>query len=73
MNITAHECTPGYPVSGGFVASMVDRKRAHAAAFMQLGGVQWLRYARNVDVVRVQTVITDVPGRRSAPPSVRRT
>lgn len=70
MKLLTIKCTPGYPQSGGSGAFMTELVPAHAAHMV--GAAQWQRRIRNGGAVRVQTVITDVPGPRSALPFVRR-
>jgi hypothetical protein len=70
MKLLTIKCTPGYPRSGGCGAFMTELKPTHAA--QMVGAAQWQRRVRNGGVVRVQTVITDVPDPRSAVPFVRR-
>ena len=60
MSNVPNMCTPGYPAFGGVGALTAECKSMTQAARVRQ---QWARHGRNVDVVRVQTLIaTDVPG-----------
>ena len=66
MRILLSKCTPGYQLSGGSGAFTAERIADHAAQ------VQWKRRGLNATAMRVQTVVTDVPGSMSALSFVRR-
>ncbi|HET9138015.1 hypothetical protein [Actinophytocola sp.] len=66
MNSLQDKRTLGYPMSGGCAAFIAGGEAWTNAAHEQRG-----RRA-GLDVVRTQTVITDVPGRLSALSFVRR-
>jgi hypothetical protein len=71
MKLLTIKRTPGCPPSGVYGVFMAELVPAHAALMVGAAQRQWRH--RNGGAVRVQTVITDVPGPRSALPSVRRT
>jgi hypothetical protein len=67
MRILMSKHTPGCPMSGGVVVFTAANKTVVHGA-----DAPWGHLGRNSDAVRVQTVITDVPGSQSAPSLVRR-